>query len=430
MTDGSRGARALAVEVLTKVLDRAHPLDDAFDKQPGLADLSARDRAFARNLATTALRRLGQIDDAIGRCLERPLPDRAARVRQILRLGAAQILFLGTPPHAAVSTAVTLAAAGHDGRYKKLVNGVLRTLDREGRAWVLDQDAARLNTPDWLWESWDGAYGEAAARGIAEAHLAEAPLDLSVAGDAAAWAGRLRAEVLPGGGVRRPAGGPVCDLPGYRSGGWWVQDAAAAMPARLLGEVAGRRVLDLCAAPGGKTAQLAAAGAAVTAVDRSERRLDRLRDNLARLGLAADIVTADAAVWRPEAPVDAALLDAPCSATGTLRRRPDVAWHKSPAEIDKLAGVQDRLLAAAAGMVAPGGLLVYCTCSLQPQEGPDRVDAFLAAHPEWTRRPVTAAEAAAPEAAITPAGDLRTLPFHWAERGGLDGFFAARLRRH
>ncbi len=429
MNDGSGDARGLAVEILRKVLDRAHPLDDALDRQPGLDSLSLRDRAFARHLVATTLRRLGQIDDLIGRCLERPLPERAARTRQILRIGAAQLLFLGTPPHAAVSTAVKLAAADFDGRYKRLVNGVLRGLDREGRAWVLDQDAARLNTPDWLWNAWRDAYGEDTTRGIAEAHLAEPPLDLSVSGSPESWAGRLDAAVLPGGSLRRFAGGAVRDLPGYADGGWWVQDAAAALPARLLGGVAGQRVLDLCAAPGGKTAQLAAAGARVTAVDRSDKRLDRLRGNLRRLGLDAETVTADAAVWRPDEPFGAILLDAPCSATGTLRRRPDVAWHKSPAEIDKLAGVQDRLLSAAADMLAPGGRLVFCTCSLQPEEGPDRVDAFLADRSGWTREPVALAEATGLDGAVTAAGDLRTLPFHWAERGGIDGFFAARLHR-
>jgi 16S rRNA (cytosine967-C5)-methyltransferase len=414
-------ARAVALDLLASVLGRRRPLDESLDAHRGLAALDVRDRAFARLLAATVLRRLGQIDDLIGACLEKPLPAKAAGVRDILRLGVAQLLFLEVPPHAAIDTSVRLAAleARHAG-FKGLVNGLLRRLQREGAGRVTDQDAPRLNTPDWLWESWVGAYGEATARAIAEAHLAEAPLDITVKADAAAWTGKLGAELLPTGSLRRPPGGSVQELPGFAEGAWWVQDAAAALPARLLGEVAGRTVADLCAAPGGKTAQLAAAGARVIALDRSVPRLLRLKENLDRLGLEADSVAADAAEWRPDEPLDAVLLDAPCSATGTIRRHPDIPRLKRPEDVSRLAATQARLLAAAAGMVRPGGLVVYCSCSLQPEEGPAHLESVA----ELERVPIRAEEIDGQARLITPEGDLRTLPSQ-----GLDGFFAARFRR-
>jgi 16S rRNA (cytosine967-C5)-methyltransferase len=347
-TTGIGNPRATALALLGAVLRDRQPLDEALAEHRGLAGLEARDRAFARLMVATTLRRLGQIDALIARCLDRPLKPRAAQVQNLLRLGACQLVFLGTPAHAAVSTAVALAGRLRPGGYKGLVNAVLRRLAREGGALAEGQDAARLDTPDWLWASWQATYGARTTRAIAEAHLADPPLDLSVKGDAAAWAERLGARILPGGTLRLPPGtGDVAKLPGYHDGAWWVQDAAAALPVRLLGPVAGRQVIDLCAAPGGKTAQLAAAGARVTAVERSEARLARLSENLARLGLAATTVAADAAVWRPAAPAEAVLLDAPCSATGTLRRHPDIAHLKGPNQIAALAALQDKLLTAA-----------------------------------------------------------------------------------
>ena len=263
-------ARAVALDLLEAVLRRGRPLDDAIPDHSGFAGLDGRDRAFARLLAATTLRRLGQIDAVIDAALERPLPRKALGVRDILRLGTVQLLFLDTPPHAAVTTAVDLAQARKHGPHKKLVNAILRRLDRQGRALAEAQDAPRLNTPDWLWEAWVKAYGEPSCRRIAEAHLSQAPLDITVKEDAARWAKNLDARILPTGSLRRPSGGTVTDLPGFREGAWWVQDAAAALPVNLLGDIKGRRVVDLCAAPGGKTAQLANRGAVVTAVDRSE----------------------------------------------------------------------------------------------------------------------------------------------------------------
>jgi 16S rRNA (cytosine967-C5)-methyltransferase len=413
--------------VLDRVLGRGLPIDEIFAGHPGLADLEARDRAYARLLITTVLRRLGQIDAALGGFL-REVP-KEVRVRNILRLGAAQLLFLDTPSHAAVGETVALAA-GRQAFARGLANAVLRRLASDRATLLEQQDALRLNTPDWLWRSWSEAYGEERTRAIANAHLAEPPLDLTVKGDAEVWAGRLDAERLYATTLRRPAGGAIAELPGYREGAWWVQDAAAALPARLLGDVGGRPVIDLCAAPGGKTAQLAAAGAEVIAVELSEKRAMRLRANLERLRLDARIEIADALAWRPPRPVGHVLLDAPCTATGTIRRHPDVAWHKTPDEVTRMAELQARLLESALEMLAPGGVVVYASCSLQPAEGPLVIEQALARALPLTRLPVRAVELEGLPVEITPAGDVRTLPCDLAARGGLDGFFIARLRRH
>ncbi|GAB4225658.1 MAG: transcription antitermination factor NusB [Kiloniellaceae bacterium] len=423
-------ARKTALALLREVLDQGRPLDEALARNPHIAKLDARDRAFARLLLVTTLRRLGQIDAALARCLDRPIKAKDVVLQHILRLGAAQLLFLETPPHAAVSTALDLAKGPRLAGQRGLLNAVLRRLSREGRELLAAQDAQRLNTPDWLWDSWCAAYGEATARAIAEAHLGEPPLDLSCKSDPASWAEKLKADLLPGGSLRLAGGqGDVARLPGYAEGAWWVQDAAAALPARLLGDVEGKTVIDLCAAPGGKTAQLAAAGAEVIAVERAEGRLGRLQENLQRLKLGAATVAADAAKWQPPAPADAVLLDAPCSATGTLRRHPDIAYLKAGRDVNGLTKAQDALLAKAVSMVKPGGLLVYAVCSLQPEEGPARIAALLAKDDRVERLPIAAEELPGLAEAVTPEGDLRSLPCHLAEKGGLDGFYACRLRR-
>jgi 16S rRNA (cytosine967-C5)-methyltransferase len=346
----------------------------------------------------------------------------------ILRLGAAQLLLLDTPAHAAVAETVALCG-NREAKLRGLVNAVLRRLARDGKALLAPLDAAKLDTPPWLWHVLSTAHGEDAARAVAAIHAQEPPLDLSVREDAAGWAGKLGARLLANGTLRLSDAGNVADLPGFAEGAWWVQDAAASLPARLLGDVAGRDVIDLCAAPGGKTLQLAAAGARVVAVDQSEKRLARLSENLARTGLTATCVAADAVEWRPEAPVGHVLLDAPCTASGTLRRNPEIAYLKSPADADRLVVVQDRLLDAAAAMTAPGGTLVYAVCSLDPREGKSRVAAFLARNPAFRRRRVTPGETGGEAALISADGDLTTLPCHWAEQGGMDGFYAARLVR-
>lgn len=428
MTEQTLAARAAALDLLEAVLRKKIPLDDAFDAHAGIAALEARDRAFVRMLTATVLRRLGQIDRLAADCLDRPDPVKGG-VLDILRIGAAQLVFLETPPHAAVATAVDLAEQRDLGRYKGLINAVLRRLAREGAAMAALQDAGRLNTPDWLWLSWRKAYGTMNARLIVEANMTEAPLDITAKGDPAAWAEPLEARLMPTGTLRRQAGGAVTELPGFEEGAWWVQDMAASLPARLFPDLAGCLVYDLAAAPGGKTAQLAAAGARVVALDRSARRLERLRSNLGRVGLQAEAVAADAATWRPDEPADAILLDAPCTATGAIRRHPDIQRLKGPEDVKKLAGLQRRLLAHAVHLVRPGGIIVYCTCSLQPEEGERQVDALLGSGAPVERVPVEAGELGGLDELVNDRGEIRTLPGHLAGQGGIDGFFVARLRR-
>ena len=410
--------REAAFELLRAVLDMHRPLEQALDALPAMAP---RDRAAGHRLAAAVLRRLGTLDAVLETRLRRAPPD---AVRHVLRIGAAGLLLLETPAHAAVATAVALARRRGLASFAGLINAVLRRIAVEG-AGALDRlDGPRLDTPAWLWASW----GEA-ARAIAEAHQHEAPLDLTLAPlTLAPGATSVAGEILPTGSVRLPPGTRVADLPGYAEGAFWVQDAAAALPARLLAPRPGERVADLCAAPGGKTAQLAAAGAVVTAVDRDPARLERLRENLARLRLPATILAADATDWTPPEHFDAVLLDAPCSATGTIRRHPDVAQLKRPRDLPALAAQQDRLIAAAARMLRPGGRLIYAVCSLQPEEGRERVHASLAALP-LRHDPFRPAELPGLPEALSSDGFLRTHPGMWSGRGGLDGFFGARLLR-
>ena len=419
-------ARAVARELLDQVLLKHRTLDEAAGQTRDFHILAPRDRAFARLLAATVLRRRGSLDAVLAKCLDKGAPPMP--IEMILRLGAAQLLLLDTPAHAAVGETVALCDRRAE-KLKGLVNAVLRRVARDGKAMLGELDTARLDTPPWLWHVLSTAHGETAAREVAAIHAGEPPLDLSVKADAEGWAAKLGAILLPNGTLRLADGGGVAELPGFDEGAWWVQDAAAALPARLLGDVAGKDVIDLCAAPGGKTLQLAAAGARVVAVDQSEKRLSRLRENLARTGLEAASVCADVAEWRPETPVGHVLLDAPCTASGTLRRNPEIAYLKSPLDADKLVGVQDRLLDAAAEMTAPGGMLVYAVCSLDPREGRSRVTAFLSRNKAFQRRRIAAGEIGGDAALVSDDGDLVTLPCHWATQGGMDGFYAARLVR-
>ena len=437
-------ARRIAADIVDGVLRRGRSLDEQFDgagAHAGLGGLSDRDRALARALAATVMRRLGSLRHLPGLFVERGLPAQAPRVETALLLGAAQILFLDVPDHAAVDLSVRLARADRQAmHYAGLVNAVLRRLAREGAERLADLDPPVLDTPPWLMTRWIATYGAETAHAIAVANAQEPALDLTVKSDpetdpqtdAKIWAARLSGRVLPTGSMRTIAHGAVTELPGFAEGAWWVQDAAAALPARLFGTVKGLRVADLCAAPGGKAAQLAAAGARVVAVDRSSARLERLRANLKRLSLAVELVCADVAEWTAE-PFDAVLLDAPCSSTGTIRRHPDVPWLKRPADITALAGVQCRLIAHAAALTRPGGILVYCTCSLEPEEGEQVIADLMAQDAGMQRLPIAASEVAGRAEFITADGDLRTLPCHLpdpdARFSGLDGFYAARLRR-
>jgi 16S rRNA (cytosine967-C5)-methyltransferase len=423
--------------MLRQVIERGVPLDALTDEGNGFAHFRAlepRDRALTRAILDASLRRRGEIEQSLARCLDRSLPPDSGALQAILHVAAAQILFLDVPDHAAVDLAVTQAAGDRrTGRARGLVNSVLRRIARERSKILARADAGRINTPSWLFERWSATYGDAIAAAIAEAHLTPPGLDLSAKAEPGVWAERLEATLLPTGTMRLSEMRRVSNLPGYDEGAWWVQDAAAALPVRLLGDAAGRQVADLCAAPGGKTAQLAAAGAQVTAVDLSESRLKRLAGNLRRLRLQARLQTADILSWEPARLFDAVLLDAPCSATGTIRRHPDVQWLKRPDDVAALSDLQSRMLDKAAALVIPGGVLVFCTCSLEREEGEAQVAPFLARHPEFSLVPASAAELALPDDLVNSVGCLRTLPCHafGAERRlrGMDGFFAARFRR-
>ena len=427
--------RRVAADIVDGVLRRRHALDALLDSTAELYALEERDRALARAIVARVLRRLGTLRHLLGVLLERGLPPQAPRVETALLIGAAQILFLDVSNHAAVDLAVRLAQADRPAaRFAGLVNAVLRRIVREGAARLATFDIAVLDTPEWLMARWIEAYGEPVARAIAAANGHEPALDLTVKSEAEAWAVKLDGRVMPTGSVRTLAHGAVTALPGFAEGQWWVQDAAAALPAKLIGDLGGRRVADLCAAPGGKTAQLAAAGALVTAIDRAPARLKRLEDNLVRLSLNAELVCADAAAWHPEQSFDAVLLDAPCSSTGTIRRHPDVPWLKTAADIAKLAGLQRRLIDHAVTLIKPGGTLIYCTCSLEPEENEAIVAELLAREPGVRRAPLAATDVFGHGEFITPDGDLRTLPCYLPDAdsrfAGIDGFYAARLLKN
>lgn len=429
-------ARDIAVTVIEDVTVRRRPLEESFERAMALSGghLAARDRAFARLISATVLRRHGELGAVIASFLSKPLPDRTGLLHPILLSAAAQLLCLDTPPHAAISTAVDQCRADkHARHFAGLANAILRRTDREGRAVLAAQDPAQRNFPSWMLERWRKFYGTDTAHAIARASLSEPALDLTVKSDPEAWAARLSGLLLPTGSIRLLDAGRIDELDGYADGAWWVQDAAAALPARLLGDVNDKRIADLCAAPGGKTAELAAAGAHVTAVESSPERTQRITENLARLGLRADVVSADATTWTSPDLFDGVLLDAPCSATGTIRRHPDILHTKRASDIAQLAELQKRLLDNAARLVKEGGLLVYCTCSLEPEEGDEQIRSFLARSQGFARVPVTAGECGIDAVWITRDGDLRTLPAFLpspdARMSGMDGFYAARLKR-
>lgn len=426
-------ARERAHTVLHEVLDRGRPLDEVLATDKKFNRLNDRDRSFARNLVATTLRRLGQIDALIADCLDKPLPPSAAAARNALRIGICQILFLDTQTHAAVDTAVTLAAKRGPEKFKGLVNAILRRIVRAGEADILAAFPDELNAPEWLWKSWFASFGKETTAAIAARHIETPPVDLTVRGDAAAadgLAARLGGERIGETSVRLAQAGGITALDGFDDGAWWVQDAAAALPAQiLLRAVPDGRVGDLCAAPGGKTAQLAAAGLDVTAVDVSGPRLRTLRENLARLKLTADVVEADALSWKPRAPFDAILLDAPCSATGTIRRHPDIPHLKTAADVTHQTDLQRKFLDHAAEIIRPGGVIVYSVCSLQESEGPGQIEAFLKRNETVQLDPVDAAEVPDFDACITSSGAVRVTPAHLADKGGADGFYIARLRK-
>jgi 16S rRNA (cytosine967-C5)-methyltransferase len=416
-------ARRAALAILSGVLQKRRPLDAGLDQ---LAGLAARDAGFARALVSQTLRHMGALDAVLRKFVAKPLaPHKAGAASEILLLGTCELLILKVAPHAAVDAANELAAKDSKAvHFKPLINAVLRKIVQQGEAVLSGLDRERLSTPDWLWSRWMAQYDAGTARLVARAHQNEAPIDIVLRSPDAAFP---PSEALFGSVRRLSDPGRIEELEGFADGGWWVQDAAASIPATLLGDVAGKRVIDLCAAPGGKTMQLAAAGAKVTAVEIDAARAGRLRENLARTKLSAEIAQADARDYDGKAPL--VLIDAPCTATGTIRRHPDLPWIKGAADVTASAAAAYEILESGAAMVEPGGMLVFAVCSLEREEGEEQIAAFLEAHPEFSRAPIAASEVYGHGEWITPQGDLRTLPCHLGDKGGMDGFYAARLRR-
>ena len=421
--NNKNSARSCAVEILSQVLEHKRPFDEAVIRHNGLQQLEERDRNFARLMVMTTLRRLGQIDALLAKMLAKPLEGKTQTVMNCLRIGVTQLIWLKTPPHAAVSEMVDIVAdLGHE-RMKGLVNVVLKRVAKEGEEIIATQDEAKINLPDWLYKSWVEFYGAETARAIATTRLAEPPLDITVKNNPAEWAEKLGGIVLPTGSVRLERTGKVTELAGYDEGQWWVQDAASAIPVTLLGDITGKVVFDLCAAPGGKTAQLAAKGAKVYAIDQSKRRLEILSKNLTRLNLQAEIIESDVLKYESDITPDIVLLDAPCSASGTMRRHPELVWNREPKMVEELADLQKRMLGRAASWLKPQGKILYCVCSLQKQEGEAQIDRFLQNYKDFKLEKISSEFA-------TKEGYLRITPANLPELGGIDGFFAALLVRN
>lgn len=431
-------ARQAAAKILAAVVDRKTPLDGMLDLEngnPAYRQLNDADRALVRAILNTALRHLPRIEAILDTLVGTPLPEGARALHHVLTIAAAQILYLDVPDHSSVDLAVEQAQLDpRNRRFASLTNAVLRRLSRE-KAQHLSATQTLSVVPAWFHERLVSIYGEEHTDRIAAALLEPSAIDLTVKSDAEGWAARLGGLVLPTGSVRLPASsGAIPALEGFDAGEWWVQDAAASLPARLFEGLAGKRVADLCAAPGGKTAQLVLAGGDVTALDQSGNRLKRLEGNLARLGLSATTLEANLMDFRPDDLFDAVLLDAPCSSTGTIRKHPDVLWTKGPEDIEKLARLQERLLRHALTLVKPGGDLVFSNCSLDPSEGEDMIERVLADRPDWRIVPIDASDWPGLEAAVSPRGEFRTtpamLPATASHAGGVDGFYAVRLRRN
>ena len=431
-------ARAAAAKILAAVVDRKTPLDGMLDAEhgnPAYIALNEADRGLVRAIVQTGLRYRLRIEAILSSLLQSPLPQGARSLHELMVVGAVQILYLDVPDHSAVDIAVELANRDpRSRRFAKLVNAILRRVGREKED-LLEQAAGINCIPQWFFARLVEIYGEEDARAISEAQLHPAAIDLTVKGDPAVWAAKLEGRVLPTGSVRLPAfRGAIPLIEGFEAGDWWVQDAAATIPAKLFGDISDKRVADLCAAPGGKTAQLVMAGAAVTAVEQSPNRLDRLRSNLARLGFEADCIKTNLMDYEPDGLFDAVLLDAPCSSTGTTRRHPDVLWTKSTADIEKLAGVQERLLLKAADLVNSGGTLVFSNCSLDPKEGEDVVARVLDQRADLQRVAIHKEDWPGLEEAITSLGEFRTTPAMLPSddhlSSGMDGFYACVIRKN
>lgn len=426
--------RQLAATAVRNVRTDGLPLETVLSALPGYNELEPRDRAFVRLIAATTFRRDGQLKAVFKPLIRKDPP---LFIRAALETAAAQILFLGTPPHAAVGETVGMLKSAKATRgFANLANAVLRKVVEEGPK-LAGMEAPRANIPGWIRGAWERSYGRAAIRKSSLQLIKDPPLDLTLKdgseGNTQKWAETLKAEVIMPGTVRLQSIGNVAELEGYAGGEWWAQDVAATLPVRhiaaTIGDLSGKTALDLCAAPGGKTMQLAALEAKVTAVDKSEARLARVHQNMERTQLEAEIICADALEWETDKEFDIVLLDAPCTATGTFRRHPDVLHNRTPKTLSQLVKLQDKLLPIAAKRVAPGGWLIFATCSLQPEEGAPRVEKFLENAPDF--RPISLLPLNGLDIAeeALKGGTLRTLPHYLENKGGMDGFFIAVMQR-
>jgi len=428
MNDGL-DSRRVAARAFADVMKRHRTLESALEAAPGFRQMEARDRAFAWAITATSLRRAGQTEAVLANFLSKPLAETSNMAQALLITAATQLLWMGVPAHAVVSSTVDLAVESTETqRLKGLINAVLRKTATEGAGFAI-KTAPQSNLPDWMRATWRKAYGPGRLSRIADAHLNSPPLDITVkdSKEREKWASKLDARILPNGTLRRDEVGDITILPGFAEGAWWAQDAAASIPATLIKARKDDHVVDLCAAPGGKTLQLASTGARVTAIDISEQRLERVQQNLDRTGLVAKIRATDARGWTPKKPVDAVLLDAPCTATGTLRRHPEAAWIKQRSDMKGLIELQRALIKSAIKMLKPGGKLVICTCSLQPEEGEDIARKIRQHMSELDVSPISHGEVPGLAEAITPEGHLRLTPALWKEHGSMDGFFIARF---
>jgi len=417
--------RRAVLEILALIFQQRRTYEQAFEAHPFAKQLADWDRHWLRHVVMAVLRHRFALQAAVSPFLAKKIPQKHVAVQYALWAGAAELYLMEVPGHAVVHEWVEVIKHSPSNHMKGLVNAVLRRLAEQPERW----DEAQTTPPrGWLWQSWEAAYGAEATAAIANMMQRIPPLDLTCTQDGDQWAQKLGGELLPNGSVRLQEAGDVTQLEGFQDGTWWVQDAAASLPVQLLGNVKNKRVLDLCAAPGGKTAQLANAGAQVTALDRSKNRMQRLQENLQRVRLGADTVVADALTWEPEGHYDAILLDAPCSATGTIRRHPELPFIKRKEDVVEMQAIQQSLLAKASAWLNPGGVLLYCVCSLQPEEGEAQIAAALADDATLSRDPIHAeALPYGVQPGLNGEGELRTLPFFWQEQGGMDGFFIARL---
>lgn len=425
-------SRKICLDILSAILRKSAGLEDEFSRIIDLEDkkqkIENRDRTFIRLLLTTSLRRLGEIDFYLTKLLDKPLPTKAFFIQDVLRISIAQILFLKTPEHAAVSTAVELVKNSLFKGFSGLVNAVLHRFIKEQNKICSIESIETSNIPQWLLNIWQKEYGIEKTRKIVSACLKEAPLDFTVKENPEFWAEKLECKVLATGTLRREKSCLVSNLPGYEEGEWWIQDFSASLPVKLFQSVTGKKVADVCAAPGGKTAQLILNGADVEAIDISKNRIKRLEENLSRLKYSSKTITQDALEWalcQKKKSFDAILLDAPCSATGTIRRHPDVLFHRKYEDIERLKDLQYNLLKAMLPLLKKEGVLIYCVCSIIPDEGVQLIDRVV--QERLAERICLTNEI--PLEIISQKGDLLVTPDCYSDDGGCDGFFAARLKK-